>query len=83
MLQIVEKLTDDYRGIIYDRNIFKIQATGFNLEKPGLALLLFKPQSIFKGATTFSIKALSIKLLTITILSIMKLSITTFFITTL
>ncbi len=28
MLQIVASLTDDFRGIIYTRNIFKMQATG-------------------------------------------------------
>jgi hypothetical protein len=30
MLQIVASLTDDSRGVIYDCNIFKIQATDLN-----------------------------------------------------
>ncbi len=30
MLQIVASLTDNSRGVIYDRNIFKIQAAGNN-----------------------------------------------------
>ncbi len=29
MLQIVVSLTDDSRGIIYSRNMFIVQATGF------------------------------------------------------
>ncbi len=31
MLQIVVTLTDDSRGVIYNRNIFTIQATGAGL----------------------------------------------------
>ncbi len=41
MLQLVESLTDDSRGIIYNRNIFKIQATvgtGLILQTEKLAM---------------------------------------------
>jgi len=30
MLQIVLSLTEDYRGIIYDCNVFIVQTTGMN-----------------------------------------------------
>ncbi len=33
MLQIVASLTDDSRAVIYDRNMFIVQATGSNIIK--------------------------------------------------
>ncbi len=30
MLQIVASLTDNFRGVIYNRNMFIVQATGLN-----------------------------------------------------
>jgi hypothetical protein len=32
MLQIVASLTDDSRGLIYNYNMFKVQATGANVK---------------------------------------------------
>jgi len=53
MLQIVASLTDNSRGVTYDRNVFTIQATGVDVIKlfsfitdaPGKKALVLGPVS--------------------------------------
>jgi hypothetical protein len=79
-IRVVASLSDDSRGVIYDRNVFIVQATGCGLAK--LLTNIFKAQCIL-GVITISITTLSIMALSVTTLSLMTLSITTLSIMTL
>ncbi len=71
MIEIVASLSDDSRGVIYDCNLFIVQAIGCGLAK--LLTNIFKAVCIL-GVTTISITTLSIMALSVTTLNIMTLS---------
>ncbi len=70
-IRVVASLTDDSRGVIYDRNVFIVQATGCGLAK--LLTNIFKAECIL-GAITTSITTRSIMALSVTTFNIMTLS---------